>query len=314
MSGKVGIVLLNWNGLNDTTECISSLLKSTWDNYAIYVIDNASRGNEGDIIQSKFPMVRVLKEKENLGFCKGNNVAVTEAIQSGVDYVMLLNNDTVVPSDLIEKLVLGYESVQNVGAVSPLILDYPNISSKVQFSGAKWNSRKACFSLVDAGIDYNELRKKIPYRSEFACGCCLLTKPSVIEKVGLLDERYFAYYDEADWCYRLAKKGYKSFVIPGAEVYHRISRTNTISPVSAYLLNRNRLLWMSDHLPFSLKLKSYPRVLKEFGWHLLNRTGLKKSANYSVQESKAIILGYKDFLFRRFGKWTKSAEKVLFKK
>lgn len=309
---KVAVIVLNWNGLKDTIECLNSVLKSSWDDHRIYMVDNDSRENEGDLIASMYAGVKVLQQQENQGFCGGNNIAIREALREGAEYILLLNNDTVVPADMIRVLVEGFEKLPDAGAVSPLILDLSDQHQRVQFSGARWIRNRASFTLLAAGNDYKSLLLQQPYETEFACGCCLLTHASVIEKAGLLDERYFAYYDEADWCRRLTRHGYKSYMIPQTAVYHSVLRSNTLSHVALYLLSRNRLLWIRENLSFTEKIVSWKPVIKEGLWHSFNSFGWKRKAIYTKRESKAFLRGYKDFFRGRFGRWEGKTERLLF--
>ncbi len=305
---KIGVILLNWNGLNDTAECIDSLDKST-DKLTIYVVDNDSKNNEALVLISRYPHVKVLAQKENLGFCKGNNVGLQEAISDGMEYIVILNNDTLVPANAIAKLTESFTKLSDAGAVSPLILEDP-AREKVWFSRAIWDSRHAQFRLSSPGDKFDELMKQDPYPTEFACGCCLLTSAKVLNEVGLLDERYFAYYDEAEWCARLLKHGYHSYVVPASVIYHKVSRA-VPSLVSTYLLTRNRLLWMNENLSFRKRLRSFPYLFKEFIWHRFHVWGLTKG-NYSKQYSRALLQGRRDYFSRRFGKWRKNIEKIIF--
>jgi GT2 family glycosyltransferase len=308
-SPSVHIVILNWNGLDDTLECLASLEKLSYPNVKAIVVDNASRDKQAETIEQKYPDVVVLKQTENLGFCGGCNVGIKHALESGADFVMLLNNDTLVPPDLLEKLFTGFENLENVGAVSPIILEYP-ATEKIWFSKARWDGAEAQFRLSKQGEKYEDFSAQKPYLSDFACGCCLLAPAEIFEKIGLFDERYFAFYDEAEWCARLKEKGFESYVIPSAFMYHKVSRS-TPSLVSTYLLSRNRLLWMTENLPFKAKLKALPYLLKEFVWHSLNLIGLRKG-KYTKQHSRTVLKGWKDYMLGKFYKWDAKTEKIIF--
>lgn len=310
MSGlKIAVVLLNWNSISDTSECIESIISTHGDHVSVYVVDNASRGNEGLQLAQRFPSVNVLIQTENHGFCKGNNIGIAKAIDDGASYIMMLNNDTIVPPGAIDIMVEQFNSLPDCGALSPVILEYPAVDT-VWFARAEWDSSRAQFSLDPDKKTYEQLQKQKPWKSEFACGCCLVSSAEIFKQVGLLDERYFAYYDEAEWCKRLEKKGYSSYVIPSTHIYHKVSRT-TPGLVATYLLTRNRKLWMKENLSLSERKKSFSYLTKELLWHYCNSKGLVKGT-YSRKHSKALVRGWIDFKFRRFGKWSKQAEKIIF--
>jgi len=314
-SYSVHIVILNWNGLEDTLECLRSVSALTYPDIRVQLVDNASSNNEAKKIASEFPNINVIANVENLGFCGGCNMGMRQALIEGADFVMLLNNDTIVPPDLVDVLVEEYVNLDHPGAVSPVILKYPE-TDKVWFSIAQWETDwrrgEAQFRLTLEDT-YEVLRLRSPYKSEFACGCCLFVSSDVIKKTGFFDERYFAFFDEAEWCARMSQEGYESYVVPAAHMYHKVGGS-VPSLVMTYLLSRNRLLWISDNLGFSQKLKAYPILGKDLVWHLLNLAGVirKKKQHTSRKYSRAVVWGTKDYLFRRFGKWHPKAEKTIF--
>jgi GT2 family glycosyltransferase len=303
----VGVILLNWNGLRDTQECVQSLLESSYSSLEIYIVDNASLNNEAETLKHQFPDVHVLPQTQNLGFCKGNNVGISKAVEDGAEYILVLNNDTIVPADTVDKLVSTFVEMPHAGAISPVILVHPS-EEQVWFARAEWDYSRAQFSLNPEKSNYAELKNKATWRSEFAVGCCLLTSSKIFTEVGLLDERYFAYYDEADWCSRLEKKGYLSFVTSSTLIYHKVSQS-TPGPVSTYLMARNRLLWMKENLSFYNRMRSFTYLGKEFIWHILNNWGIVKGG-YTRQHSKAFLWGWLDFRLGRFGHWGKKVQQV----
>src|SRR5204862_2103450 len=121
---------------------------------------------------------------------------------------------------------------------------------------------RAAFTLAFDPRGIDELQKGSPYTTQFACGCCLLAPANVFRKEGLLDERYFAFFDEAEWCERIRRHGLESYVVPKAVVYHKVSRS-TPSRVAAYLMARNRLLWMKENLPIGVRWKSTGYLIKD---------------------------------------------------
>ena len=313
----VSIVVLNWNGLNDTLDCLQSIRQVTYANKKIIVVDNASANDEAAVIETSYPEVIVLREKENLGFCGGCNAGMKKAIEEKSDYIMLLNNDALLSPDVLGKLVHNYQQLKNPGAISPVILHYPE-KEKVWFSIAKWESRwkrgEAEFRL-SYNENYTDIKDKQPYESEFACGCCLFVSVEIINKIGLLDERYFAYYEEAAWCAKMRRQGYPSYVIPSAFMYHKVAPAKP-NLVMTYLATRNRLLWMAGNLPFAKKLRSWPCLFKELTWNIINVFGLfpKRKQHVSQQYSRAFLRGWADYLLGRFGKWNKQTERIIFNK
>lgn len=313
----VHIVVLNWNGLEDTLDCLASIRKLTYPNVRVKVVDNASDNGEAEVIEREYPEVNVLKQSENKGFCGGCNAGIEQSIAEGAEFVMLLNNDALVSPNLIESLLEGHEKLENPGAVSPVIFKYPE-TEKIWFSIAEWEAvwktGEAKFRLA-LDENYESLKNKKPYPTEFACGCCLFVSTKVIEEVGLFDERYFAFFDEAEWCVRMKKRGFTSYVIPSAFIYHKVGGS-TPSLVATYLLTRNRLLWMKENLSLGQKIKSYVVMSKEFTWHLLNAWNLVAEGKRYIpkEQSRAFLQGYKDYFLRRFGKWGAETEKVIFRK
>ncbi|HSU28955.1 MAG TPA: glycosyltransferase family 2 protein [Chitinophagaceae bacterium] len=308
---SIAVVVLNWNGLEDTLACLASLYRSEQPNVFIYVLDNGSANEEASVLREKFPEARVLIEPENTGFCRGNNIALQRAIADGMEYLLLLNNDTIVPADMIGHLLDVFKKIPDVGALCPLVLEYPGVDT-ISFSRATWDHKTAKFLLKTPGDTREDLEKKDYHTTAFACGCCLFTSAKIWQEMGGFDERYFAYYEEAEWCVRLAKKGYKSYMTPRTIVYHRVAR-NTPGVVSIYLMTRNRLLWMKSSLSFGKRLKSYPYLMKELLWHLFHTWGITKGY-YTRASSQAVVRGWKDYLGGRFGKWNKKTEQMLFKK
>jgi GT2 family glycosyltransferase len=312
---SVHIIILNWNGLEDTRECLRSLQKLTYKNVNIYVIDNASDNNEAEMIEKEFPAVSVLRQSENLGFCGGCNAGIKAALDNRADFIMLLNNDTIVSPSLIEDLLRGFSKLEHPGAFGPIITHYPE-KNQVWFSEAKWRtdwkSATVGFRLVRDEA-YEQLKTMDPYISDFVCGCCLMVAVPVVRKVGVFDERYFAFYDEAEWCARMSRAGYKSYIIPSAVVHHKVGGS-VPNLVLRYLMMRNVLLWMSENLPLHLKIKAFPVLLKHLSWNLLNLAGLlpRSKRYFNKEASRAVILGWKDYLLRRFGKWNARAERILF--
>jgi hypothetical protein len=305
---SIHIIILNWNGLSDTVRCINSLKESDLSGTTIYVIDNGSANNEAEQLAQMFPGITVFPQGENTGFCKGNNIGIQKAVENGAELILLLNSDTIIPKDAINILAQEFINTPHAGAMSPVILQYPE-TDYAGFVEARWHAEKAQFVLNPNKKRYDEIKNTQPWRSEFANGCCLLTSSKVVKIVGLLDERYFAYYDEADWCKRLEKFGYYSYVTPASVIYH-VKYSLLHSRVSMYLLTRNRLLWMKENLSFRQRSKSFLYLGKEVLWHFLNLLDLVNGI-YAKDISRAYLMGWKDYLLSHFGRWDNKHQRFL---
>jgi GT2 family glycosyltransferase len=300
---SVHVIILNWNGMADTLECLASLREQSYAPLKIHVVDNGSKGEEAATIEREFPEVNVLRRERNLGFCGGNNTGIRHALADGADFVLLLNNDTIVPPDCIGALMSGVLELDDVGAASPLILNYPDTNT-IWFAGTFWDSRTAGFRARLSGQPQAQLTSKEPFTTGYGCGCCLLVRSSVWRKVGLLDERYFAYYEEADWSSRAKNAGLQCYVIPTAVLYHKVTRS-TPGVVVIYMMARNRLLWMRDYLSWRERFGSFTYLIKETLWNLSNvAVGFyHNKPPLPPAHSKAMLIALWDFICGRFGRW-----------
>jgi GT2 family glycosyltransferase len=180
----------------------------------------------------------------NLGFVEGNNVGINIALISHTDYVLLLNNDTLVAPDFLDRLVQTAEADQTIGAVGPTLY-YASLPQMIYSAGGEidW-SRGVTHMMCFNEIDHGQLGSS-PRDVDFISGCALLVRKSVIDQVGMLDPRFFAYYEEAEWCVRINRAGYRLVHDPTSHVQHKISNeARTASPIVHYYMTRNRLLFM----------------------------------------------------------------------
>lgn len=307
---SVHVIVLNWHGLRDTLECLASLRRQDYPALRVWVVDNGSAEIEADTIAREHPEVEVLRQGENRGFCGGNNVGIRRALDAGADYVLVLNNDTITPPNLVSELVAQASLLARVGAVSPLIVRHPE-EELVWYAGASWEPETAGFRHTLDGRPRAELCAREPYATAYACGCCLLAPVAALREVGLMDERYFAYYDEADWCSRMKDAGFECYVVPSVSVSHKVSRS-TPGLISTYLMARNRLLWMREHLTRRERWSSARYLAREFVWNVLNVLGLRVGARrVSKLQSRAMLLAWRDFLGRRFGGFPRSISRLV---
>lgn len=217
----VYIVVLTWNGKQDTAECLQSLQRLSYPNARVLLVDNASTDGTVEAVRSHFPNVEILVNETNLRFAGGNNVGIKRALANNADYVLLLNNDTIVEPNFLTHLVRAAEGDDSVGMTAPKIY-YFHQSRLIWFAGGKIEWWKGWISHigireVDRG-QYDSIREV-----DYLTGCCMLVKRKVIEQIGLLDECYFIYGEDADWCIRATRAGYKLLYVPSAVIWHKLS-------------------------------------------------------------------------------------------
>lgn len=245
---RVVAVVLNWNGLDDTLECLESLRGSDYIALETVVVDNGSEDGSCAAIRERFPEVRLIENGRNLGFVKGNNVGLSAALEYGADLVLVLNNDTILETGCVAELVRVMERDASIGIVGPLM------------------RRTLQPDLVDMGGDFDfwtgavRLHRFVPGMEDdgirlmgYVWGCGLMTRAEVLRSVGLFDERYVAYFEDADFCMRARTAGYRTVVATRARMVHKVGRSG-----------ERRFLWQTymrlrNHVFFFL---SYARPLQ----------------------------------------------------
>ncbi|MBI5458139.1 glycosyltransferase family 2 protein [Methanobacterium sp.] len=288
-NARVSIVILNWNGWEDTIECLESLFQINYPNFDVILVDNASGDDSlekikkycsGNLkVESGFfkynpenkpinlleytkefddPKVHMKKENtnrdqlilikndKNVGFPGGNNIGMKFALKFfNPDYILLLNNDTVVEKNFLGELVRNGDSEGDIGILGPKIYFYdkPNIiwSSGCEIS---WKlSRGIQIGTNELDNGQYDTKKQVEYVS----GSAFLIKSEVIKKIGLMDENYFLYFEESDWTLRTNKRGYNTLYVPQSKIWHKISRSGggISNPIGLYYITRNRWIFMN---------------------------------------------------------------------
>ena len=286
---KVGIVTVSYNGVADTVECLQSLRALTYPNYFTVLVDNASRDSTAEIVRAQFPDVTVIVNPQNTGFTGGNQTGVRVAIQRGADFLFLLNPDTTVAPDLLERLLETWVQHPNLGALGPLMLrsDAPET---VWSAGGFVNARGQVTHLLQ-GEPASDKQAYEP--CEFVSGCGLLLSRSVFERVCFFDERFFLYFEESDLCARIRKAGYEVGTAYGARLWHKVSRsTGRDSPLTLYYMRRNQLLYLQKHGTSLGLLAAFADSLRLLVVWTLQRN-----------PKRAILLrALHDFTWKRFGR------------
>ncbi len=215
---NITVLILNWNGTKDTLECIKSLEDTNYPNFSIKILDNGSNKEEYHKLlnKSKSHRTHIYRSEENLGFAGGNNLLLSK-IDDNYDYIMLLNNDTVVDKDIFYKLALEVAKNNLVHIIGPTILNYR--SRTIQSAGAKIN-------LYTGSTHILKTEPNSIAQVDMISGCCMLISKNIIDKINLFKKQYFAYYEETDFCTRAKKEGYYSYVTSSCYIEHKGSVTS----------------------------------------------------------------------------------------
>ncbi len=220
----VYIIVLNWNGKNDTIECLRSLRGMTYPNARVLVVDNGSTDDSVDSIAQLFPDITILRNEKNLRFAGGNNKGIEHALTKKADAILLLNNDTIVENNFLTAMIDELLSNEQNGMVGPKIL-YFAAPKKIWFAGGiiKWHQGW----MMHRGIREDDHGQyDYPTSTDYISGCCLLVKREVVEKIGMLDESYFIYGEDADWCERAKREGFLLRYAPKAIIWHKVSASS----------------------------------------------------------------------------------------
>lgn len=304
---KVSVIILSWNVKNDTIATIKSLLDCDTRGLRVevLVVDNGSTDGSPQAIRQLFKGIKPSKEfsvelvelPENLGFAEGNNVGMKSAIKSGVDYVILLNDDTIVDKYLLVNLVAEAKRHKKAGAISPKIY----FAKGYEFHKERYSDGETGKVIWYAGGDidwdnvygsnhgvdevdsgqFDEVRN-----TDFTTGCCVIFSANALKSVGLYDKRYFAYMEDADLSQRLRKAGWEVLYTPKAKLWHKVSQSSGIgSDLNDYFLTRNRMLFGIRYA----RLRTKTALVRESLRLLLTGRRWQK-------------IGIRDYYLGRFGK------------
>ncbi len=291
---EVSIITINYNGLKDTCELMDTLPLED-DSIEVIVVDNASKEDEATQIEQRYPQVKVIRSNENLGFAGGNNLGI-QAAQG--KYLFFLNNDTLlrckkedVRCKMFQPLIDRLESSPKIGMVSPKIR-FSWGTNPIQYAGYTPLSK---ITLRNTAIGCGEAdngQYDTPHPTPYAHGAAMMVKREVIDKVGLMPECYFLYYEELDWSMMIRRTGYDIWYEPACTIFHKESQTTgQNSPLRTYYITRNRLLFVKRNNPNATRYLSY--------LYLIGIVALRDIIKYTLQHrldlAKAAIKGLHDF-------------------
>jgi GT2 family glycosyltransferase len=243
---KLGIIILNWNNWQDTLDCVEALGDCSYTNKEIWIVDNASE-DESTTKLGEIDDIHLMCLDKNYGFAVGNNVGIRAALDQACDFVLLLNNDTDLPRDFIQPLLEPFRKDPQASVCSPKIL-YSQPAGTIWYAGGKFRNPRIIGEMVGMGSpdqdQYNQL-----CQTDFAVGTCMLIKRELFERIGLLDERFFFYHEDVDFCYRAKQAGYTIWYQPKSTIIHRVSSSTKKQPsMRVFLYQRARVVFLCKHI------------------------------------------------------------------
>jgi GT2 family glycosyltransferase len=240
---SVTVIVLNWNGLADTRECLESLKSVSYAAMKIVVVDNGSENDEAGRLESEFGNeLELIRSGENLGFAGGANLGIRRALDDGAQYVLLLNNDTIVDPEFLARMIDAVRDLPGFAAACPTAYFYDR-RDVVYSTGGRVSLWRGSARQIGRGKRMRDDRVELCER-DYADGVCMLISREAIEKVGLLDEDYFSYWEETDWCVRAGDAGLRCNWVPKAKIWHKAARSQDPDPRFQFLYRRNALLFV----------------------------------------------------------------------
>ena len=278
MNFELSIITVNYNGLEDTCALIDTIPFND-ESLEVIVVDNASRKDEATTIEHRYPQVKVIRSKQNLGFAGGNNLGIQTAQGK---YLFFINNDTIfrckkedVRRKMWQPLIDCLESSPKIGAVCPKIC-FAWGKHPIQFAGytplssITMRNRSIGFGEEDHG------QYDTAHPTPYAHGAAMMVKREAIEKAGMMPECYFLYYEELDWSMVIRRAGFEIWYEPACTIYHKESQsTGQKSPLRTYYITRNRLLFVKRNNPTFSRYLSY--------CYLIGMVAVRDTLKYYIQ-------------------------------
>src|SRR5579871_3843321 len=271
---RVAVIVLNWKRPVDSMRCLESLQALTYPaecRHIIYV-DNASRDGSVQRVAQSFPDVTVIENAANLGYAGGNNVGLRRACADGAEYVLVLNNDTVVDPQLLDNLVAFAASHPRLGAATPKILESAE-PTRIWSAGCTFNER-SCEPTQRGHGQFDNGIFALPGLSDYAVGCGLFMTSEAIARVGLFDEEFYLVFEDADWSFRARNAGFEIWYVASAQMWHQGSASFGTDAASSalyrYYWTRNSLLFCRRHLLWPNRWVTYCTLLIRWCRYIAN--------------------------------------------
>ncbi len=244
---KIYVVILNYNSAETIISCLRCVFSSRNVDITVVVVDNGSTDDSFIRAKTLFPRVEYLKNVENIGFSAGNNIGIRFALERGADYVVLINSDAIITPDTLAHLVTTAEKLRTPSILCPKITD---TTGAIWYAGAHINWRAMRIT-----HNHKPQRTNAIVPTDSATGCVMSIHKDVFKKIGLLNESYFLYYEDADFSYCARRAGFTVGVVPRAHaVHHEVSETPARKPLKTYWLVLSALLFFTAHAPLHYRI------------------------------------------------------------
>ena len=287
---KIGIIIVNFNGYKDTIDCLNSLRKITYSNYVIIVVDNASNNESVAELKKTIHTEVLLCSESNTGFSGGNNIGIKYALEHDCDYCLLLNNDTEVDQDFLSFLVEVAEQSKGKTVVTPKIRYYSD-KTKIWYAGGMLNNITSRTNHIGINeTDEGQYDESKPVT--FVSGCCMLIPREIVDSVGLMEESFFLYCEDLEYCLRITGKGFELRYEPHSIIYHKVNAsTGKASNLVTYYTVRNKMYIIRSFFKGWRKIPAIIYALSE----------CMKRVLFGEYKLSIVIKGFKDYARKVIG-------------
>jgi GT2 family glycosyltransferase len=292
----IAAIVVNWNRRDDT---LRSLAAVDYPALAVILVDNASADDSREAVRAAYPTMRIVENTTNLGFAEGNNVALRLALAEGYPFILLLNNDATIAPDALDLLLRPLLADPRVAISAPAIC-YLGAPERIWSAGGAidWRTGEVGSAWCDRPL---AALPAAPFAVDHVSGCAMLVRSAAVARAGLLDPRFFMYYEETEWCARITRHGHGIVVVPQARVWHDIAPlAQAGSPAIAYYMTRNHLLFLhAAGAGRGAWARTVARQLRTIGSLFLTEQGPDR-----VRGRVPMLLALRDFALGRFGPTT----------
>ena len=295
MNPLVYIIVLNWNGKHHLNECFRSFENLEYDNFKLLLVDNASMDGSVEYVRSHYPSIEIIRNESNLGFSEGNNVGIRHALSEGAEYVILLNNDTRVEPDFLLRLIRYGETHPDAGVLGGTV--------KLNGDPSRINSTGVNLNLLaygwdrDFGLPTAAIRRK-DGEVLAVTGALMAVKRQVFDKIGFLDKRFFAYFEDVDFCIRVWKHtGMTVNYVPQSVVYHKFSASiGKRSGCKKRQMMESQYRLFFKHYPFWIILYLFPVLVL---YHLVQNRADPSALLHEVLSATRQVVFFPAFILSR---------------